>query len=203
MAARKKKTATRAPKLHVEETELKLDLGSGQRPREGFEGVDLHAPNAKWKVHLWNGKPWPWENDSVDAFNATHVIEHIDAGYLENGKDALLFFFDEAYRCAKPGAVFHLQWPALKTVRAFQDPTHRRFIPMETLMYLDKNWRQMNGLDHYLGTCDWVLESSNSNMTQEQANEVNGKSDVVQRQMFTRHWDIVSDHVAVLKARKA
>lgn len=199
------------PKLHVAAPELKLDLGSGQTPREGFEGVDLHAPNAKHRVHLWNGTAWPWADSSVSELAASHLIEHIDAAFIEVGlvttptkvspkmQDAFLFFFDEAWRVAKPGATFRLQWPALQSVRAFQDPTHRRYIPMQTLAYLDKNWREMQKLDHYLGSCDWVMESCAPTTSLENSK----KADVVQRRLYVESWNFSDDFIAVLRARKA
>jgi predicted SAM-dependent methyltransferase len=186
------------PKLHVAPTELKLDLGSGQTPREGFEGVDLHAPNAKHRVHLWDGRPWPWSTSSVDELHASHLIEHIDAAYLPSGVDAFLWFFDEAWRVIKPGGTFRLQWPSLQSVRAFQDPTHRRFIPMQTLAYLDKNWREMQKLDHYLGACDWVMESCTPTTSLEHSK----KADVVQQRLYVEAWNFSEDFVAVLRARK-
>lgn len=203
--AKAKKKAKRAParrappKLHVVKNELKLDLGSGQTPAEGFEGVDLHAPNSKHKVHLWDGAAWPWADSSVDAFHCSHVIEHIDAAYLPNGRDALLFFFDEAWRCAKPGATFKVIWPALQSVRAFQDPTHRRYIPLQTMMYLDKNWREMNKLDHYLGACDWVMESGTPTCSVENSK----KPDAVQQRLYIEAWNFSDDFHVNLRARKA
>ncbi len=208
--APKKKTraaARKAPKIHVPVVELKLDLGCGQTPREGFEGVDLHAPNAKHRVHLWNGERWPWADSSVDELNASHVIEHIDAFYLnildEKGVhirhiDALMFFFGEAWRVAKPGATFRLQWPALQSVRAFQDPTHRRFIPVQTLAYLDRNWREMQKLEHYLGSCDWVMEHCAPTCSVENSR----KADPVQQRLYVEAWNFSEDFVATLRARK-
>lgn len=193
-----KRKGAAAPKIHREIPELKLDLGCGQTPRAGFEGVDLHAPNAKHRVHLWDGTPWPWADSSVAELAASHLIEHIDAAYLPNGRDALLFFFDEAWRVAKPGAVFHLQWPALQSVRAFQDPTHRRYIPMQTLAYLDKNWREMNKLDHYLGASDWVMEHCAPTCSIENAK----KADIVQQRLYTEAWGFAEDFIATLRARK-
>jgi predicted SAM-dependent methyltransferase len=204
MAPKKKRSyarrapAAKVPKLHVPEPELKLDLGSGQNCREGFEGVDLHAPNAKHRCHLWDGTPWPFETSSVSELNACHVIEHIDATYLPSGRDAFLFFFDEAYRVAKPGATFRLQWPALQSVRAFQDPTHRRFIPLQTMMYLDRNWREMQKLDHYLGACDWVMESGTPTTSLENSK----RADAVQQRMYVEAWGFAEDFIVTLRARK-
>ena len=187
------------PKLHVVKNELKLDLGSGQTPAEGFEGVDLHAPNAKHKVHLWDGAAWPWADSRVDALHASHVIEHIDAAYLSNGRDAWLWFFDEAWRVAKPGATFKVIWPALQSVRAFQDPTHRRYIPLQSMMYLDKNWREMNKLDHYLGACDWVMEGGTPTCSVENSK----KPDAVQQRLYVEAWNFSDDFHVNLRARKA
>lgn len=206
MAPKKKARRSAAPKLklHVAAPELKLDLGSGQNPAEGFEGVDRFAPNAKHKVHLWDGERWPFEDGSIDALCSTHVIEHIKADYIDTylgaEVDAFFFFFNEAYRIAKPGATFKLQWPALQSVRAFQDPTHRRFVDIRTMYYLDRNWREANKLDHYLGaTCDWVLDNG-----QPTINPLNAKlPDVVQQQRFIESWNFSEDFVATLRARKA
>jgi hypothetical protein len=202
MAAKKKTTAsTPKAKLHAPEPELRLDLGCGQTPKEGFEGVDRFAPEAAHKVHLWDGQAWPWPESAVSELHASHLIEHIDAGYLEDGIDALMWFFSEAWRVAKPGATFKLVWPALQSVRAFQDPTHRRFIPMQTLMYLDRNWREMNKLQHYLGSgaCDWVMETCTPTCSVENSR----RADVVQQRMFVECWGFSEDFVATLRARKA
>ena len=59
-------------------------------------------------------------------------------------------------RIAKPGAVFTVQWPALQSVRAFQDPTHRRFIPAEMTTYLSIEGRKAMGVEHYGATCNWI-----------------------------------------------
>ena len=141
---------------------LRLDLGSGQNPRKGFVGVDsapLDLPGSRFvQVDLACGKPWPWPNESVDELASSHFIEHLPATevYAPGGRqDALFWFFDECYRIAKPGCLFHLRWPALESAQAFMDPTHRRFIPRQTLNYLGADWRRRCGLDHYRVACNW------------------------------------------------
>lgn len=204
MAQKKKKTARRpALKLHVPIVELKLDLGSGQSPKDGFEGVDLYAANAKHKVDLISGERWPFEDNSVDALHSSHFIEHIEKGnrhttYTGQG-NLFYFFFEEAYRVIKPGGVFTLQWPALQNVRAFQDPTHCDYIPIQRAYYLDKNWREMNKLEHYSSRgCDWVLENGQPTISQ-----VNAKlPDQVQAQKFVEAWNFSEDFIATLRARK-
>lgn len=195
---------------------LKLDLACGQVVADGYRGVDKFA-DVEFKVDLCSGERWPWEDSSVDALRCSHFIEHIPMTDVETGQlttapnglggsmtvkvriDALVRFFNEAFRVAKPGAVFELWWPALQNVRAFMDPTHRRFIPLETMFYLSKQWRTENKLDHYLGaTCDWVLTSGAPTILQKDAL----LSDVVQAQKFREAWNFAQDHTAVLRANK-
>jgi hypothetical protein len=59
---------------------VKLDLGSGRKPMEGFLGVDSVPGITDFVVDLWrDGAPWPFADDSVDELWSNHFIEHIDA----------------------------------------------------------------------------------------------------------------------------
>lgn len=160
---------------------IKLDLGAGRHPKEGFipvDRADLELPDqVVWD--LVDGKPWPWETSTVDELHSSHFIEHIPANEIvrycwaewkgpgqvswePDGKpiDALFFFFDEAWRIAKPNATFELIWPALKSTNAFRDPTHRRFLPLEFLHYMSKRGREVMRVEHYGAVCDWNVEKS-------------------------------------------
>jgi predicted SAM-dependent methyltransferase len=74
------------PKLALVEAKstpsLKLDLGCGQNPKEGFEGVDVRGGKAKHEVDLFKF-PWPFENDSVEEIHASHFLEHVPAREVE------------------------------------------------------------------------------------------------------------------------
>jgi predicted SAM-dependent methyltransferase len=63
-------------------SELKLDLGCGQNPREGFDGVDLYGDKAKHKVDLFKF-PWPFADNSVDEIHCSHFMEHIPSREVE------------------------------------------------------------------------------------------------------------------------
>lgn len=181
--------------------ELKLDLGSGPRPRDGFKGVDWIVGVTDYRCHLWDGSKWPFEDNSVDELHCSHVIEHVKNDYIQTYKgeeqDALLFFFDEAYRIAKPGAVFTVIWPALQTVRAFQDVTHRRFIPHTMIAYISREGRKAMGVDHYVGECDWI-GTVNPTMQHEETL----RSSEIQAKRFNECWNTISDFWANLKANK-
>ena len=146
---------------------LKLDFGSGDNPKIGFDGVDLFASKAKWRQNLFTF-PWPWGDEQVAEIHCSHFIEHIPMTYVtndvefsevptsENSMDLFLKFFEECYRILTPGGKMTCIWPNNKSDRAFQDPTHRRFIPPMFVAYLNRNWRNSNGLGHYLGSCNFT-----------------------------------------------
>jgi len=151
--------------------ELKLDLGCGQNPKEGFDGVDLYAPNAKYKVDLFKF-PYPFEDNSVDEIHCSHFVEHLPCREVEardiavdlleatrfRNQDFFFAFFDECYRVLKPEGTMFVAVPFGRNTRAFQDPTHRRFIMAETFGYLWKPWREANRLDHYNVRCNFASD---------------------------------------------
>lgn len=186
---------------------LKLDLGCGQRCKEGFEGADRYAPGATHKVNLWHF-PFPWDDDSVDEIYCSHFAEHIpnrdvEARDIDTGhehlidRDLLVVFFDECYRILKPDGVMTVIVPAATSVRAFQDPTHRRYIPAEFFGYLNKGWRDANGLGHYLGACDF-----NSTVNPVVPTEMTLRHPEAQARMYRESWNCVADWHAVLKPIK-
>ncbi len=148
----------------------RLDLACGQTPREGFEGVDIF-PGAQHVVNLQH-YPWPFEDESVLELHCSHYIEHIPMEYIlvedgktflgvsdaqhQRAKDSLFAFFDEAWRVLVPDGVMTVIVPAHRSDRAFQDPTHRRFITAQTFAYMNEQWRRDTRLDHYNVTCNFI-----------------------------------------------
>lgn len=185
------------PALKVVQPErtLKLDLGCGQSPREGFTGVDLWAPDAQ-KVDLMRF-PWPWDTSVVDELHCSHFIEHIPQANDDTGKNLFFSFFDECWRVLKPKGSITCIFPALQSVRAFQDPTHTRYIPAETMLYLSAEWRKINKLDHYRVNCDF---SVSVNPTVQQAETL--RHPQVGTNRLREMWNVAVDFHAVLTAIK-
>ncbi|MDP3768183.1 MAG: hypothetical protein Q8S13_09220 [Dehalococcoidia bacterium] len=155
---------------------MKLDLAGGNTPQEGFESVDLYAPQARHRVDLFRF-PYPWDDASVAALHCSHFIEHIPAREVEErdfvrmtprgdtgmlhanrrfrdtilGKDMLYAFFDECWRILQPRGKLRVVVPYGRSRRAFQDPTHRRFFVEETFAYLSRALRKQMGVAHYGG----------------------------------------------------
>lgn len=201
------------PPIIVPAPALRLDLGSGPRPADGFKGVDVVDGITDFCVDLSDGAPWPFEDDSVDELRSSHFIEHIRNDYFmqpvpaykgDKGfgralpKDLLFHFFDEAFRIIKPGGTFTIQWPALQSVRAFQDPTHRRFIPAETMNYLHRGIREQMGLAHYNVKCNWITVSCAPTIDMAWGQ----RAAEVQQVKYREAWNFSSDFIAVLKADK-
>lgn len=141
----------------------RLDLGCGATPRDGYVGVDR-----TWRrpgIIGWNlaDAPWPWADESIEALTSSHLIEHLPP-LNRYGQDVLIRFFEEAWRICKPGALFHLRWPAPFDPRtgtalesAWWDPTHYRRIPHQQIVgYFSAIGRREMGVESYGIQCNWV-----------------------------------------------
>lgn len=121
----------------MSDEKLKLNLGAGIREEPGFTPVDLYAPGAL-RVDLQQF-PWPWDDESVDEIWCCHYIEHQPPALW-------VPFVDEMWRIMKMGATATVIHPNLQSARAFQDPFHQDFIPMERWQYVMRYWRDENML---------------------------------------------------------
>ena len=146
---------------------LKLDLACGQRKTPGFKGVDKIAVEGVDIVHDLEVFPWPFEDESVDEVICTHYVEHADN---------LIKFMDELYRILKKSAKATISAPYYSSLRAWQDPTHKRSISEMSFLYFNKEWRENNKLSHYDIHCDfdfsygYILHPSWMNRSEEARN---------------------------------
>jgi hypothetical protein len=145
---------------------LKLSLACGDRKPDGFKGVDIAAtPSADYVQNLLE---FPWRqfaDNSVDEIECSHFVEHIPHG--DGYHDPFFQFFDEIYRILKPAefdpnnpniplkGFATIVAPYYSSMRAWQDPTHQRAISEASFLYLNKQWRIDNKLDHYAVSCDF------------------------------------------------
>jgi hypothetical protein len=145
------------PEVITEKKSIKLSIACGQRKPEGWIGVDYVATKEADIVHDLFKYPWPIEDSSVSEAECSHFIEHIpmQCSHCNGEPDPLLRFFDELYRIMQDGAKILIVAPYYASHRAFQDPTHRRFISEHTFLYTNKDWRKVNLLDHYKISCDF------------------------------------------------
>ena len=106
---------------------LKLNLGSGGRPLEGYVNVDVNsrAPRVDI-VHDLNDYPWPFEGDSVDEIIMDQALEHL----MDRNRA-----MKEMHRILKRGGTAKLVVPHFTWQYAFMDPTHRHFFAYGTFSY--------------------------------------------------------------------
>ncbi len=161
---------------------MKLDIASGQNKQAGFIGIDI-MPSSDI-VHDLNIYPWPIENDSVEEAVCSHFVEHVDD---------LIKFMNELGRIMKVGAKCVITAPYYSSIRAWQDPTHKRAISEASFLYYNKEWRKTNKLDHYPITCDFdYCYGYNINMPWAM------KSEEARNFAITYYINVISDIVVTL-----
>jgi hypothetical protein len=162
------KKAAKAPKKTktAKDTVLKLSLACGDNKPEGFKGVDIAKTKSTDYVQDLLKFPWKqFADNSVDEIECSHFVEHIPHG--DGYNDPFLQFFDEIHRILKPAefdpnnpniptkGFANITCPYYSSMRAWQDPTHQRAISEASFLYLNKQWRIDNKLDHYTVKCDF------------------------------------------------
>ena len=133
-------------------------------------------------VHNLLSFPWPFDDESVESIACSHFVEHLPMLFFtapKNGASSaqsweecltpyqvddtsvelFMKFFSECYRILAPGGEMTIQTPQAHNDRAFQDPSHRRFLVPASYLYLDAEWRRLNGLEHaaYGVECDFPI----------------------------------------------
>lgn len=200
------------PTLSSESALLRLDLGCGKTPCSGYEGVDLISSAAEHKVDLFKF-PYPWADNTAEAINCSHFIEHIPAREIEErdirgtnghrqtekflGQDMLFAFFDECYRILIPGGKLVVVAPAATSDRAFQDPTHRRFINQNTFLYMNLEMRKMLEVEHYNVLCDFDYA-----VVPIVPNEIGLLHPEAAARRFKESWNVVMDWRVDLTSKK-
>lgn len=138
---------------------MRLDLGSGAHPRDGFDGADVVDLGQRFTVDL-DQAPWPWDDSTVDEVWCSHLVEHVAD---------LAAFMDELWRVMAPGAVAEITHPYAWSDQAVADPTHRRQLVEMSWYYFDSEWRDVKGLGHYPIVCDFPIKSFEMKLSPEWA----------------------------------
>ncbi len=118
---------------------MKLDIGAGKNPREGFEACDKIAFDGVKHVFDAGNDKWPFEDNSVDEVHSSHFLEHLTNF---NDKWERIHFFNEMYRVLKHGGKATIIVPHWNSNRWYGDPTHKEPLGEMAMYYLSKEWRK-------------------------------------------------------------
>lgn len=120
---------------------LRLDIGCGPNPKEGFKGVDIiKFPGVEFVFDVKNH--WPWPDNSVEEVHSSHFIEHL---WNTPDRPERVHFVNELWRVLKPGAKATIIAPYWSSCRSYGDFTHC-YPPISSFWfyYLKKDWREVN-----------------------------------------------------------
>lgn len=168
---------------------LRLDLGCGKRPQEGYEGVDSRDFGQQHKVDLT--KPWPWKDNSVEAVHCSHFVEHL------TGPERI-HFVNELYRVLIPGGKAQIVTPHWASMRAYGDLTHQ-WPPVSEFWfyYLSKAWREVNAPHNDCYTCDFDITAGYSLHP-----SVAARNQEFQQYAMQNYKEAAQDLIATFVARK-
>src|SRR5947209_3908399 len=105
---------------------LRLNLGCGRKPREGFYGVD-HLPLPGVDIVADLNEPLSLlPDDSVAEVYSRHTLEHVQR-FLE--------LMGELHRVTRPGGRIDVTVPHFSNPYGYSDPTHVRFFGAYSFYY--------------------------------------------------------------------
>lgn len=111
---------------------MKVNLGAGRRPMDGWVNVDcVPLPGIDHVIELDGPDKivLPWPDDTVDEFALIHCLEHLRYP---------LPLMEAAWRAARPGTTFTIACPYGSSDDADEDPTHVRRIFLNSFLYFSQ-----------------------------------------------------------------
>jgi len=120
---------------------MKLNLGSGQNPKQGYVNVDKYGtPDV---LHDLETFPWPWNDNSIGEVRLSHVLEH-----LGESAGVYLRIWQEIYRVCWPDAKVEIYVPHPRHDDFIDDPTHVRAITPNSLWLFSKRLCRLFDEEH-------------------------------------------------------
>lgn len=107
---------------------MKLNLGCGPRPLEGYLNIDTVADFAPDRVMDLELTPWDLPDDGAEEVLLNHVLEHLGASTT-----TFLAVMQELYRVCADGARLFINVPHPLHEHFRTDPSHVRRITPQTL----------------------------------------------------------------------
>jgi len=92
-----------------------------------------HNPDIIWDLKK---HPLPFDDNYFDEIHAYDILEHLA---VQGDYEFFFSEFSEYWRILKPGGYFLASVPSRESKWLWADPSHKRVIQSETLMFLDQD----------------------------------------------------------------
>lgn len=114
---------------------LRINLGAGLEPTEGWCNLDWKEGKGINVIHNLFEYSWPFNDNSADEIKAIDVLEHMP---VVDGTDSVpIKFVEECHRILKPGGILTIQVPHYQSPNLWIDPTHVRGYDPRSMDYFD------------------------------------------------------------------
>lgn len=120
----------------VEAAPIKINLGAGSEPTEGWVNVDwLELPGIDVVQNLLE-TPWNLPDNSASEIKAIDVLEHMP-NFTPDNKSTPIAFVEECHRILQPGGKLFITVPHWQSPNLWIDPTHVRGYDEKSMDYFD------------------------------------------------------------------
>lgn len=114
---------------------MKINIGAGDTKDNDYIRIDYDPlTNPDYVLNL-EKDILPFEDSSVEAVIAHHVLEHLGEGFFH--------CLQELYRVCKNGARINIRVPHPRHDTFLADPTHRRPITVMTMQMFSKKFNEL------------------------------------------------------------
>lgn len=157
----------------VANSAIKINLGAGSEPTEGWINVDWIKGEGIQVVHNLLEFPWPFVLNSADEIKAIDVLEHMPLFNAKN-ESTPMKFIEECHNILKQGGKLTIQVPHYESPNLWIDPTHVRGYAVESFDYFDPE-KPLGKAYGYYSDKKFKVEASLSIMENQTKAENNGK----------------------------
>lgn len=140
---------------------IKINLGCGKEPTEGWVNVDWIAQEGVDVVHNLLSVPWPFGDGVAEEIKAIDVLEHMP-NYTPDLRSTPIAFIEECWRILQPGGKLTLQVPHWNSPKMWIDPTHVRGYDPQSFDYFDPDTDYGEWYGYY-SQCKFKVAASEAN----------------------------------------
>lgn len=125
---------------------MKLNIGSGDEPLEGYVNLDAYPVAGVNVIHDLNAGRLPFADDTFQEIRAFFVLEHVTDP---------IFLIEDIYRVGKHGCTVTIAVPYWNSVCYAKDITHKRGFHENNFYILDPRIKKRK---HFYPRCVFSLK---------------------------------------------